>query len=181
MNRKFTIGVDVDGVVANLLPAWVGRYNDEWNDTLDYQRIDEWDMIPFVKPECAKLIYRYIADPSLYDEVKPIYYSREGVKELRRLGHRVVFVTATPVGCNGRKFQWLREWGFEPTLKDYIEAEDKSLIATDFLVDDRDLNVTIARGEGLIFDAPYNRNLFGHPRFFNWKEVVDWFINLERK
>ena len=175
------IALDIDGVVADLLPSWVSAYNNDFFDELDYRVIDQWDLVPFVKKICGKTIYTYIANPKLYDDVDEIPHSLLGVNQLRDMGFRIIFVTSTPVGCSGRKYQWLNEHRFDVQLKDYYEAEDKSLIASDYLVDDRDLNVTNAFGQGIIFNAPYNKSLSGYPRVYGWYDIVDYFSKTLRE
>lgn len=169
------IALDIDGVIAGLLPTWVKWYNFDYRDNLDYRQIDQWDMTPFVKDVCGKDIYAYIKNPKIYDEVKLIHNSLWGVDSLKSMGYRIIYVTSTPVGCEGRKFSYLNDHGFQVSRKDYFEAEDKSLIASDYLVDDRDLNVTTAWGQGIVFTAEYNKTLTGYPRVNNWMEVVDFF------
>lgn len=173
------IALDIDGVVADLLPVWVEEYNHDWHDTLDYKTIDQWDLVPFVKPECGNKIYRYIADPSIYNKVSVIFGAMQGVENLRFFGFRVIFVTSTPVGCSGRKFQWLNQHGFNVSIDDYYEASDKSLIASHYLVDDRDLNVQTAFGKGIIYTAEYNKNLQGYHRVNEWWDIIKYFVNIK--
>ena len=176
--RQKIIALDIDGVVANLLPVWVYQYNLEYYDKLDYREINKWDLVHFVKESCGKNIYKYIADPTIYNYVLPVSGAEHGVERLRDMNFRIVFVTSSPNGCSGRKYRWLNEKGFNVKATDYFEAEDKSLIASDFLVDDRDLNVEEAWGQGIIFSAPYNRTLTGYPRVDSWKDIVQYFVHI---
>jgi len=180
MSEKI-IGLDVDDVVADLLTTWLRLYNIDYKDNLTTEDILDWDMLPYVKEECGKRIYDYIGDPSIYDYVRPIHGAVNGVYELRAMGFRVIFVTSTPKGCEGRKLDWLNYWGFGVDKDSYYEATDKSLIACDFLVDDRPLNVENAFGTGIIFDAPHNRNWDldrNYPRVYNWENVLTYFSNM---
>ncbi len=176
---KKIIALDIDGVLGDLLPVWVDDYNYDWDDDLDYRTIDQWDLVPFVKPECGKMIYQYIANPNIYNKVLVISGATLGVYTLRQLGFRIIFVTSTPIGCSGRKFQWLNQHGFDVSLDDYYEASDKSLIASHYLVDDRDLNVQNAFGKGIIYTAEYNKNLQGYHRVNNWWDIVKYFVNIK--
>ncbi|WP_167856349.1 5' nucleotidase, NT5C type [Hymenobacter metallicola] len=183
MSEK-VIFCDVDGVVADLGPEWVRRYNADYNDNLCYKTgVTGWDMTPFVKPECGQKIYNYLHDKTLYDGVQPIEGSVEGVARLRELGFRVVFATSTNVHMAGRKLLWLAEHGFLDlkygTLSpDYMEVHDKSLLHGGALIDDGEHNLKNFCGIRILFSARHNAAV-NNPSFFrvnNWKEVVDQFV-----
>lgn len=173
------IGVDIDGVVADLLPEWVRWYNMDYEDELDWKSVNKWSVHEFVKEDCGKNVYKYIANPRIYDNVEPIENSVWGVKKLRDMGYTVYFITHTPAGCEGRKYKWLNDNGFEVKPEEYYEASDKSpdksLFATDFLIDDKDKNVEHAHGQGIVFTQEYNKELIGYPRVNNWAEIISYF------
>src|SRR5690625_8000333 len=73
--------------------------------------------------------------PNLYSMVEPIPGALEGIQELRRRGHRVVFVTAAVVGSMDQKARWLKRHGFLTDLNDLIVAQDKSLVQGQVLID----------------------------------------------
>ena len=175
-----TILVDVDGPVANLPEAWLMRYNQDYNDCLTVDQIDSWDMVRYVKSECGSAIYSYL-DSHIYDFVKPVKGALEGVQELRKAGHRVIFVTSSPEGTGDAKYAWLKRHGFLDARgaygdgrvsDDYIEAHDKSLIRGDVLIDDREENVQNFPGNTILFDAPHNRSYEHIRRAFSWDDVL---------
>jgi 5'(3')-deoxyribonucleotidase len=171
------IGMDVDGVCADLLSVWLYRYNKDYSDGLKLSNILDWNLHQFVKPECGTRMYNYIEDPTIYDGVLPIEGAMRGVKFLRELGYRVVFVTSSTVGCSGRKYKWLKDFGFieEGNLKDYVEMVDKSLINSDYLVDDYTVNIESFKGIGVLFSQPYNKMSQIMPRVNNWRELTRYF------
>lgn len=162
--------IDVDDVCAQLGVEWLGRYNKDYNDRVQVSDLTNWAIDRFVK--CGNKIYRYLDDPTLYDNVKVTKGALEGVKALRKMGHRVAFATSTPMSTAGRKFQWLKDNGFEPTIKDYVELNDKSLLRGDFLFDDRFDNVVGFEGHGILLTRPWNKNETYLKRVNNWKEFV---------
>lgn len=177
------IAVDVDDVCADLVPAWLDRYNLEYDDCLTRESCTEWDLTKIVKPECGAAIYDYLKDPQLYDFVEPIDGARTGVAALRRANHQVVFVTScgydaqTVAASAGAKLEWLQRYGFLPrdasAAKHYIIASDKSRIRADILIDDRPLNVDTFWGRGLLFDQPHNRTAAPlRVRVMNWFDAV---------
>lgn len=173
MNR--IIGLDIDGVCADLITPWLFRYNIRYNDDLTIDDITDWNIHNFVKPECGTKIYDYIEDPTLYDLVLPIKNSLFGVSALRDMGYRVVFVTSSTLGASGRKFRWLQDYGFTKDLKDYVEMSDKSLFAGDYLVDDYIVNINGFNGDGVLFTQNYNKRFTHTPRVNDWNEVIRFF------
>lgn len=156
------IAVDVDDVCCNLVEEWVNRYNDDYQDSLDYRSIDEWDISKFVVSRCGKKIYDYLDHPDLYDFVKPVDDALNGVNLLREHGHRVIFVTSAVNGCAGRKLRWLQDWEFLDAHRkfdpDYVECHDKGLIRADVLVDDGAHNLRVFKGHRIQFLQPWNEN-----------------------
>ena len=90
---KKIIAVDVDDVVANLVHEWLRLYNFEYGDTLSEEDIKTWSIGSYTR--IGDEMYEYLNIPELYNRVFPIVDSRSGVDTLRRLGFRVVFVTAS--------------------------------------------------------------------------------------
>jgi len=153
------IAIDVDDVCAKLTETWLEKYNSHYKDNLKESDITAWNTSQFVKPECGQLIYSYLKDKSLYDNVRPVEGALDGVNELRKWGHRVVFATATPMESAGRKFGWLEDNGFAPKEADYVELYDKSLICADILFDDKYDNAMKFRGMGILLTKPWNADL----------------------
>lgn len=169
------VAVDVDGTVAGLHPVWLGRYNYDFNDNLQVEDIVDWNIHQFAKPECGKQMYKYIEDPSLYNDVLPITGSLEVISELKveRKDLRFVYVTNSTIGTAGRKYTWLKQYGFLDKQDDYVEAKDKSLIKADMLIDDYQENLISFIGYKLLLHSAWNR-AFRHPdvcRVNNWFDI----------
>jgi len=170
---------DVDGVVADLLSEWVRRYNAKYDDDLSPEDITEWDMHRNVKPECGTDIHNFLRMPNLYSMVEPIPGALEGIQELRRRGHRVVFVTAAVVGSMDQKARWLKRHGFLTDLNDLIVAQDKSLVQGQVLIDDGAHNIETFPGYALLYKAPHNEQFVWPFRADDWAEVIDQIDEIE--
>jgi 5'-nucleotidase len=172
---KPVILCDMDEVVADLLGEWVHRYNQMYNDTLAREDITGWDMADFVKPECGKDIYKILRHDGLYDSVHPIPNAHWGIKALRSLGYRVVFVTTCVDETMDAKLRWLVQWRFLPrqyTQADFIAAKDKALIRGELLIDDGPHNIRDFPGQTILVHAPHNQD-FNHPhRAHGWHDIV---------
>lgn len=170
------IGVDFDDVIGDLVSEWLANYNRDNNDNLSEKDIKSWDIGSYTK--IGKEMYDYLKHPSLYDNVKPVFNSLWGVHALRNMGYRVVFITASTTEQSGRKYLWLLENGYIENKSDYYEAIDKSLIASDYLIDDNPENVENAYGQGVVYTREWNTSLIGYPRVNNWMEVIDFFAKI---
>jgi 5'(3')-deoxyribonucleotidase len=175
---KLTVLVDVDDVVADLVPAWLADYNRAYSDILTPEDIKSWDMTDWVSGECGAKIYEFLNDHTIYDRIVPVPGAHMGVTRLRAMGHRVVFVTSASALNTGLKLTWLIKHGFltgQPWAQhDFVAAHDKYLVRGDVIIDDRIENVTQFPGGKIIFDRPWNRSLemtgLGH-RMRSWVEA----------
>jgi 5'(3')-deoxyribonucleotidase len=160
--ERLIVGVDVDEVCAHLIPEWMRRYNLAYGDTVCPEDVKYWHMPDNVKPECGDAIYDFMREPDLYDNIVPIMGARAAVKEIRRMGHRVVFVTSCITGTADAKIRWLERWGFLQqnvrTHKDFIAASDKALVNVDVLFDDNADTVANFPRHAVIVTQPHNRD-----------------------
>ncbi len=179
--------VDIDGVCANLSQRWVQWYNDKYHDVLTPADFTSWRMEDHVKPACGSSVYDFLRIPGIYRQVQPIEGAREGVEALRLAGHRVVFVTSTPLEQQGEKLIWLSSHGFLRTnrgfSKDYIEASDKSLVSGAVLIDDAVHNLeTSPCPLKVLFNAPHNLSDYSQQyRMMDWSQwqaVIIWAAKL---
>lgn len=170
--------VDVDSVVADLIPEWLRLYNLDYGDSLTKDNITDWSMDKFVKPECGLKIYDYLKSDSLYDGVVPIDGALSGVAHLRSEGHRIVYASA---GIHSSaKFRWLERHGFEPGkyAQNYVVIYDKSLLKGDLLVDDRDKNIEQFNArKSILFNQPWNQNCLWPRRAYTWSDVTQMVLD----
>ncbi|WP_443947593.1 5' nucleotidase, NT5C type [Pedobacter sp. AW1-32] len=57
---------------------------------------------------------------------------------------------------------------------------DKSIIDTDYLIDDHCKNLDVCKGKALMFTAFHNVNKDHHQGISHWTEIHDVLDNLER-
>ena len=176
--KVLTVLCDVDDVVAQLVPAWLARYNRDYGDCVTRDDLKSWTITDWISAECGEKIYDYLRDPMLYEDVAPVSGARAGVEMLRRWGHRVVFVTSASGPGMGAKLAWLVRHGFLPdhtyVHPDFVAAHDKALIRGDVLIDDRPENIAkyVKTGaHGIVMDAPWNQLAVGL-RARHWRDVL---------
>lgn len=182
-----TVLVDVDGTIAHMHPEWYKRYNADYNDNLTEDMVTEWGLEKFVKPECGKHIFDYLADLTLYDEVKPYDGALYVINELKKRGYYVCYVSAGVAGALA-KFDWLVREGFITTgyskEDDFIVAKNKTMVQGQILIDDYDQNVIrwadySAFHKSIMMDRPWNIAVQKLPvrvdRANSWQKVLNHF------
>lgn len=183
MTYRPVILIDVDSVVADMMPECLKRYNADWSDSLTVEDLTDWDLRKFVKPECGSSIYDYFQDPSLYENCKPVTGAVCGVNVVRSLGGRVVFLTSCLPHSFDAKWEWLKRHGlldYKHSQPDLIAASDKGLICGDAMVDDGLHNLHAFRsGARILFAQPWNRVGRESPILVahSWGEVI---VHLKR-
>lgn len=164
------IALDVDDTVLDLMTKWLSLYNQRYGDNKQKSDITQWNFSYLLKPECGDKIYEYLQYPNLYDDMEEIEGALDGVKKLRDMGHRIVYVTA---GMAKGKYIRLKELGFLEKEEDYVEARDKSLILADLIIDDRPFNIWQFKGKyGIVFDEPWSKDEDLEYHAKDWKEIV---------
>lgn len=169
-NERPIILCDVDDTIADLVPVWLSVYNCDWNDHLEKEDILSWDIGNYTKIKDAFYDYLHDENLDLYYAIEPISGSKEGVETLRKLGFRVVFVTA--YDYFSRKFAWLKTHGFLDEDRNYVVAKDKTLIRGDYMIDDSFDNVESFQGCQILFDAPWNKKFYHPNRAHDWEEAL---------
>jgi 5'(3')-deoxyribonucleotidase len=171
---------DLDDTIFDLMTPWLNLYYIPSKHRLYKEDITEWDLQKFVKPEFKEVIYKIGADPKIYNKVKPISGALESYNYLKNKKNKqgdnlydIVFATHSFIGCEGRKYQCLLDNGFDVDQKNYIEIYRKNLLNVDFIVDDRIDNVRDTPGVGILFTAPWNKNIDWFPRANNWEDVIN--------
>lgn len=175
--KQTLIGLDVDDLVANLVDPWLHLSNCEYGENITQKDIKSWAISEYVK--CGQDIYKYLKDPTLYDIVEPVEGAKWGIECLRAIGFNIVFITAATPEQSGRKYEWLCDYEMIKHRKEYVEALDKSLIKTDYLIDDNPEHVINASGQGIVFTKEWNKTLTGYPRMNSWQDIVEYFVIVE--
>lgn len=137
------IACDVDGIIAPTLLALLRCYNRDYGDTLTTADITDYEIHPFVKPECGFAVYDYFKADLYNDDMLPIEGAVEGVRKLRELGHTVLLATTCYYGMVDQKAHWLEKHGFCTAAKrsgmlpdDLIVSTNKTDLLADLLIDD---------------------------------------------
>jgi len=164
-----TIGVDVDGVMANVHE----KIDREW--MLHNLRIShasdvvDFDYAKCVGEEAKKIAYEVFRRPRLYDNMNLSVPAQEVLKALRSEA-RVVAVTSPFAEHAESKIQFCQRAGFD--FHDIFLCHDKHLLRLDVLVDDKAETLIEPPYPGVLFDQPWNRWLKHPRRALGWSGVL---------
>jgi 5'-nucleotidase len=173
----------MDGVVADLHSPWLALYNAEYGDNLTPEKLSEWGVHPFVKPECGTKVYEYLDHKGLFASAPVIPGAQDGIRALLEMGCEVFFVTTAPLHSQWailEKSEWIDKHFPEVGAGNMVFTRHKHLVRGDMLIDDYHGNLEKFQGHDIIFDQPWNRatrnrstGLHGTYRAFGWDDLIN--------
>jgi 5'-nucleotidase len=168
---KKSIAIDMDGVIADTETHFINWYEREYGvrvDKADIQGLAENDMFP------EKTAARKFALTAGFFRTLPVMPGAiEALKTLME-SYEVYIVSAAmefPLSLS-EKLEWLLEHFPFIDWRHIIFCGDKSIINTDYMIDDHIKNLDFFKGTTIMFHAFHNVNYNHHQRVNNWDEVL---------
>lgn len=169
---KKTVAIDMDNVIADIETNWIKLYEQEYGIRVEKEELlGKPEDFAFPDPAAARsLIYK----PGFFRNAPVIEGAIEALKELQE-DFEVYIVSAAMEFPNSlpEKYDWLAEHFPFITWRNIIFCGDKSVIGTDFLIDDHLKNLDFHKGMPILFTAGHNINITKHTRVNNWAEAVN--------
>jgi 5'(3')-deoxyribonucleotidase len=172
MTRK-RIALDMDEVVADVMPKFVKAYAQKFGKTL--AREEYWGKKIYDIPGATEL-RDILYDKGFFRDLPLMENSQEVVKELNE-HYDIFFTTAAMEFRNSLedKYDWLREHFPFISYKRFVFCGDKSILRADYMIDDHPRNLRAFEGKGLLFTSTHNTEETAFTRVDNWLEVRDFF------
>lgn len=178
-----TIALDMDGVLADMLPRLLYLLNRYHGEKLTPADITTWDIAPHCTNATSEHIIDYFKEPGFFRHLYPMPGALDAVNHLLEIGYKIIIITASHKTTKADKLVWLKNHlpGISP--EDVHFEYRKHKIKADMLVDDNVDNCEAykkAHPSALVvcFDAPYNQDFTGL-RAKNWQEVLNWIKTAE--
>jgi 5'-nucleotidase len=176
--RRMTIAVDMDGVLADTESHFIQYY-----ETESGEKVNRKDLLGV--PESSAFpdktaVRRYVHTPGFFRSLPLIKGGQHAVKALM-VDFDVYIVSAAmefPLSLYEKK-QWLEEYFPFISWKNIVFCGDKSIIKTDYLIDDHLKNLDNFSGIPLMFTASHNIYNQQHHRLNNWDEILKYFESLK--
>jgi 5'(3')-deoxyribonucleotidase len=174
-NNKLTIGIDLDDTLNNLVDVWLTHYNWQFNDNLKIENIKSWEISSYVKPECGKEKLFNILKKDNWFANLGIQSNAFRVTEWLSKYYDLYIITAYfPNACID-KTKWVEKFLPHVNIENVIFCNNKTLINTDYLIDDKAETIEKFKNIGILLDKPWNKNSKHKLRICNWNDVYKYF------
>lgn len=165
----------MDGVIADTVTQFITWYHREYNilvDKDDFNGKPESEWLP------GGAVGKFVNAKGFFRTVPVMEGAKEAVQELMK-DFDVYIVSAAmefPQSLT-EKYEWLLEHFPFITWHNIIFCGDKSVIGTDYMIDDHVKNLDCCKGKAIMFTAGHNTHIDRHTRVNNWKEVIECINN----
>jgi len=177
--RRITIAVDMDGVLADTETHFIKYYEEESGEKVNRNSLlGVPENIAFPDKTAVR---RYVHTAGFFRTLPLIRGSVSAIKKLME-EFDVFIVSAAmefPLSLFEKK-QWLEEHFPFISWKNIVFCGDKSIIKADYLIDDHIKNLDNFSGTALLFSASHNVHVNHHKRLNNWEEMLEYFEALKQ-
>ena len=172
------IAVDMDEVMADTMAHCLRLYNADFGLQLTTEHLHGRHLFEAIEAEHHPRVREYFNSQQFFADIGPMQGSQEVMHELVKRHEVFVASAAMDVPCSfSAKFEWLnRYFPFVPSSH-IVFCGDKSIIATDYLIDDHVRHLTSFRGHGILFTAPHNVHETRFRRVSSWEDVRAMFLS----
>ena len=166
-----SIAIDMDGVMADIESHLLDLYERAYGVRIPREELkgeSEADAFPD-----KQAVWRFVTTPGFFRTVPVMPGAVESVRAL--MEHFDVYIVSAamefPLSLS-EKYEWLQEHFPFIHWRNIIFCGDKSVIDTDFMIDDHCKNLDYCKGKAIMFHAFYNAHHNHHTRARNWQEVM---------
>jgi len=184
------IGIDLDSVIADIMPQLLTFFNKEYKTKFKLADIKQYDFFPLWKishEECLKQFMIFYKS-NYFLEIKPVANSIEGISYLSKK-HKLHVITSRPASTEKRTLIWLEQF-FPNKFRSVYYTNQVSITGKKM----KKSEVCLKLGVSAIFEdhldyaydcnsagvkvylinMPWNKNIKlpkEMTRFYNWKEI----------
>ena len=178
-NNDYTILIDIDDTIIDLLSAWCKWLNNKYNLCIKPEEVTDWDITKFFPTLNKEQVFEPLHIDNFWETVKPKDNAAKYVKQLIDDGFNVYFCTTTDYRNIKPKYEYiiLKYFPFI-SWKQVIVANRKQMVKADFLIDDGVHNHYNGDYVKILMSAPHNRNYDeitnGMYRVENWETIYKY-------
>lgn len=192
MKHCFTICIDMDDTIENLLEAWLAWLNTKYNYNVKPEQVVVWGM----EAHYPELTYAQIFEPLKQKEFwKTVKPKTDAIEYLNKLvlEHQDIYIVTSA------KYNTVYPKVKEVLLKYFpmidhhniITIYNKQMLKCDIMIDDNVNNLIGGDYYKLLFNAPYNQifpeSAWDVKRVNSWEQIyniihtLDWLYTVENK
>lgn len=177
---------DIDNILNNLAEKVIEVYNSYSKKKIQISDITSYNFYDCLPKEDADGIVSLFKEKSLWDSLKPLEGSQNGLKQLIKRGHHIYLATATDPINFAWKIAWIKQYYPFISEDNVIRIMDKSLLKADVIIDDCLDNLINSFAERVTLNYPWNQNelkdyAYGIRRADNWSDIVNIMIDIEKE
>lgn len=169
--------LDMDDVLANTHEKLIQVILNDFGSNLTERQLRSGALKSLLHPKQLTRLHKVMNTPGFFADVEVMNDAVETVHSLSKY-YEIFVATACmefPNSFND-KFVWLnKHFRFIPWTN-IVFCGYKSIINSDYLIDDHVRNLLAFKGEGILFSAPHNLQETGFKRVSNWKDVSELFL-----
>ncbi|MGN5457056.1 MAG: hypothetical protein ACI4XN_13755 [Candidatus Kurthia intestinigallinarum] len=173
-----TIVCDVDQVLNNLTEVMLEIFNERYGTSYAMEDLTDFNLENVLSPEEAYNAKAIFNSPDIWDKVKPLPGSQEGLQKLINNGHLVYLVTNNCPDTYGEKVAWIKRYFPFVDNSKIVCMADKWVMKCDVMLDDC-YSTLIAKPyyHRILMDYPWNRSnkdfVYDIHRCNDWPQILD--------
>ena len=169
---KPRLAIDMDQVIADMLGKRIRCYNDEFGEALSKDQLQGKNIYRGI-PEGRRQWMRDLVDgDGFFADLEVIEDSQSVIRRLAESYDVFIATAAMEVPASlADKYRWLREHFAFLAPSNFVFCGDKSIVCTDYLIDDQPGQLERFSGKGLLFSAPHNAFETRFERVNGWADV----------
>ena len=170
---KKRIAIDMDDVMADTHSKFVRLYLEGDMPRYTLEELKEKSFHELFDEDEYRAISQRVYEPGFFRDIPVMEGAQDVIADLMQT-YDVYIASAAQEFPNSlrEKWEWLQEFFPAISWRNYIFMGDKSVLNTDFLIDDLPRNLRTFQGEGLLFDALHNRDDQEFRRVKSWEAVA---------
>ena len=171
------LGIDLDGVVADIISGWISRYNAEFGTDIPFDAVQSWDAIPSLTHfRHMGEFWKWAQDHdghSMFRHLEPYPGAIEALWWLARQGNHIVILTTKPHWAIHDTYEWIAEHRL-PTREVHI-LDRKWEVDCDIYLEDapHNLEELVARRPNRVvarYVRPWNHPVEGTVDIASWED-----------
>lgn len=166
------IAIDMDEVIADVIPKFIKLYNRDFGTPLDLTIEAGNEIFMQIPQDVDRKWLEYINEEGFFRDLEVIPDSQRVIKALQEK-YDVYIVSAAMEFRNSLvdKYDWLAEH-FPFIDWQHIMFCGNKIVEVDVLIDDRIKNFINFKGRPLLYTSPHNLLITEYERVNTWEEVA---------
>jgi len=156
MARKLTILVDIDDVLLDLQPHWIGALNSTHGTNVKEEEIATWEIADFFPMLSKEEVFAPVMSNDFWATILPTEDGQWFVQQVLNDGHRIKIATASLYETLPSRMERFLKLYHMLSWRDVTVTYDKQDIKGDMLIDDAIHNLIGGEYSKILMNKPYN-------------------------